>query len=76
MVIDRSAIIHVNEKHGYLVVSCYIGHLIEATKLDRNFAGSMTEAEWGARPYRKGPDRWDRLSAKCQGAGHDCTEGK
>ena len=68
------AVIRHNEKYGYIVVLCPLGHLIEAHRPDRSYAGSMFEAELGARNFRKPdspPDRFDRLAAKCQGAGHE-----
>lgn len=61
------AVIRHNAKHGYIIVLCPLGHLIEAHKLDRSFGGSMFECELGS---RHDGDRFDRLAAKCQGAGH------
>jgi hypothetical protein len=57
---------------NYLVVLCPIGHLIFATKLDRNFAGSKTECDWGAHchPHDPASHPWDRQAALCDGAGH------
>lgn len=65
------AVIRVSKDGKYAVVLCPVGHLIEAHKLDSGFGGSMFAAEWGARPYRSVPDRFDRLAAKCDGAGHN-----
>jgi hypothetical protein len=67
------AIIRDNTQYGYIVVLCPIGHLIEAHKIDRSYAGSMFEAElaWHSTGPNAPPDRFDRLAAKCQGAGHE-----
>ncbi len=54
---------------NYVSVLCGIGHLIEAHKLDRNFAGSNLEAELGQ--FAAGHEtRWHRLARTCKGAGH------
>jgi len=62
------AIIRHNKKYGYISVLCPIGHLLEAHKLDRNFGGSMFEAELA---FRCEGDRFDRLANCCNGAGHE-----
>lgn len=65
------AIVRHNERDGYIVILCPMNHLIEAHKLDRfSFAGSMFEAELA---NRHPGDRFDRLAAKCDGAGHECV---
>ena len=57
---------------GHLVVLCPIGHLIFASKLDRNFGGSKLASDWAAHCYPHEPEDhpWDRQAALCDGAGH------
>jgi hypothetical protein len=63
-----SAIIRHTKTH--IVILCPLGHLVESTRLDTNFAGSMIEAELGS---RHSGDRFDRLAAMCKGHGHPGT---
>lgn len=60
------AIIRISKTH--VEVLCELGHFIKSTKLDKNFGGSMIEAELGA---RHADDRFDRLAAMCKGHGHE-----
>lgn len=69
--LEPQATIRVSPDGKYAVVLCHIGHFLESHKLGREFAGSRFEADWGARTYRKEPDRFDRMAARCQGAGHE-----
>ncbi len=62
----QKAIIRYGKTH--ISILCPIGHLIEAHKLDNSFGGSAFEAELA---HRRPGDRFDRLAAKCKGAGHE-----
>ena len=60
-----SAIIRFTKTHVFVL--CPLGHLVESTRLDTSFGGSMIEAELAG---RHSGDRFDRLAAKCRGHGH------
>jgi len=58
----HAASVHFTKTHA--VVLCPSGHLVTAVRLDKDFAGSMNEAELGA--YQAGLDNvFDRLASSC-----------
>ena len=59
----------VKYKDGVAVV-CELGHLIDYCS-NKDFAGSMFEAKIS---FRSENDRFERLAAKCKGAGHEVVE--
>ena len=61
----RKAIIRRTE-HTTVII-CNLGHLLERYIHDRNYGGSMIEAELA---FRHDGDRFDRLASRCKGAGH------
>jgi len=59
------AIIRFTKTH--VLVLCELGHLIEASPLGKDFAGSNFEAEV---TFHCENDRFERLAKNCKGYGH------
>ena len=69
MTTEKRAI--VRHHKGWIGVLCHIGHCLDMIETGPGsfYAGSRSAAELGAHANGQ-PNRFDRLSAKCQGEGH------